>query len=140
MIATAPRAAPRRLRKEDGFTIIEVLIALGILVVGMLGIIALLAVATRSHTRAKHAVNATMIATSEIADARHKLSNSRAALSSAATAKFQKHKLYPRYDYKVDVVPLDRDGREVYVRVTVRWKQRGRNVEEVFETIVLRRR
>ena len=77
-----------------------------------------------------------MIATSEIAYARHRLSKSQ----SFSSTSFKKHQLHPLYEYKTDVVKLDRDGREVYVRVTVRWMQRGKPVEEIFETIVLLRR
>ena len=122
-----------------GFTLTEVMVAIGILVVGMLGIIALISVGVTSHRRAIRATDATFIATSEIAELRQQLDKADRSAKDVTMVGYQRHELYPRYWYRVEAVELDKDGREVFVRVTVRWSKDGAS-GEVFETIVLRRR
>ena len=115
------------------------MVAIGILVVGMLGIIALISVGVTSHRRAIRATDATFIATSEIAELRQRLDKADRSAKDVTMVGYQRHELYPRYWYRVEAVELDKDGREVFVRVTVRWSKDGAS-GEVFETIVLRRR
>ena len=126
-------------RGAAGFTLTEVMVAIGILVVGILGIIALISVGVASHRRAIRATDATFIATSEISKLRQQLDKADRSAKDVTTVGFQRHELYPRYWYRVEAIELDKDGREVFVRVTVRWTKDGPS-DEAFETIVLRRR
>ena len=71
---------------------------------------------------------------------RHKLDKRRVKARSVSMREFKRHPLYPRYWYKIKAIELDKDGHEVFVSVSVRWKKDGEKSQQVFQTIVLRRR
>jgi uncharacterized protein (TIGR02598 family) len=131
-------------RGRKGFTIVELLIAVGILAIGMVALLGLVSVGLRSQRMAQQATDMTAIATSKITDLRHELDKQNASAKSVCTGSYQQHDDFPAYWYKVDAVELDKYGREVYVRVSVHAGRppphRGDADSEVFETIVLRRR
>ena len=61
---TDPRAAPRRVRTQAGVSLVEVLIAVFVLAVGMLGTASLQLTSKRSNMEAKDRAVATMLAQS----------------------------------------------------------------------------
>jgi prepilin-type N-terminal cleavage/methylation domain-containing protein len=132
-------------RNKAGFTLPEVMIALGILTFGMLAILSLVTVGVTSHRQAIRAADASLIATTEISELRHRLDGRGQAAETVDMKEWRRHPLYPDYYYKVTAVELDKDGREVYVRVAIRPnKPNPRDPldpeSEVFESIILRRR
>jgi prepilin-type N-terminal cleavage/methylation domain-containing protein len=124
-----PRGAGR------GFTLLEVLIAVGILVMGMTGVLAVFATATRSHGRAVHSTESAIIATSLVSEARARFRESGSLIPVVGG----KYPGKDRYAYDIDYVYLDKDADEALMRVTVRWAERGEGVHYTFDTILLKK-
>lgn len=127
-------------RAVPGFTLIEILIAVLVLNMAIMGVMAVFAAATRSHVRGVHETEAAIIATSVTAEARSAFRD-RMTLPTASGAKVPGK---PRYSYDIEYIDLgskgdDRKGTEVLMRVRVRWTVGGRGASLAFDTILLRK-
>lgn len=118
-----------------GFTLIEVLIAVAILSLGMMGVLAVFAAATESHRRAVDGAEAAMIATSLAAEARARFREPGCLVPVTDAAVPQR----PRYRYDIEYIPLDADGDEVLMQIRVRWAERGRSAGLAFQTVLFRK-
>ena len=118
-----------------GFTILELMIAIGVFTAGMLGILGVLAAATHSQRAALDDCMSATIADTVVADIRRKcaLGDGPDAVSDA------RYEFDPRYGYSVETMLLDKYMGEYLVVVHVVWLRRGIEREREFRTIVVSR-
>ena len=131
-------------RGPRGMTLVEVMMAFAILVVGLVGIFAILHAGLRSHRRAVAETEGAIAASSLTSELRAEFSRGRVPPSDPKGA-WHKVPDYPGYDYRKVIVPLEaaRKGldptaadREYFVRVEVRWAERGENKSLSVDTIM----
>ncbi len=99
------------------------------------GVFAVLAAGTESRRRAEDGTEATIIATSLVAEAR-------ARFREPGSLRPVKDGLWPTnrlYSFDLDYIPLDRDEEEVFMRVRVYWLRGGKRRHIDFDTILLRK-
>jgi prepilin-type N-terminal cleavage/methylation domain-containing protein len=174
---------------QGGFTLVEILIALGVLAFGLVAVLGLMAAATTTHKKAVDRVNAALLADSIMAD-----------IDSALTVGFDETKLpvresegeegggeeegpeagpepyeeewpgareeagggvveratemgptyilkegveslnYPGYRYSVYLTAVGRaPAPAFFVEVVVAWSEKGREITETYQTLLLRR-
>ncbi len=127
--------------RQAGFSLLEIIIALGILAVGISSAIALFAAATAAHKRAIDRTHAAAIAEQAFADVESALMRGVDPAEIAENpplAEIQRN--YPGYevDVKFFAVGGATAEDELLVEVTVHWKFRGKDRGEVFRQIVVR--
>lgn len=120
-----------------GFTLTEVLVAMGILAIGSVAALSLFAAAVATQKRAVDRVKSAYLAEEAIALVEARL------VGDADLASLEvlggKREGYPEYfTYDVTLTPQDDLEVEVLVEVTVIWKTQGRDREAVYRTILLR--
>jgi len=127
--------AAYRSRSQRGMTLIEIMVAFGILVVGLVSIFAMLNAAMRSHKRAMNETEAAIVAESVLADLRAEFQRGR-IVRSDGKGLFDTSPDFPDYAVRKTIIPLEpaRKGvagaggdREFFVRVEVRWSSEGDN-------------
>jgi len=119
-----------------GFTLVEVLVAMAILVTGMVGVLAVFATATRSHARAVHSIEAANIAAGVVAEARARFRGT----GTLPTGTAEKVPGKPRYTYDVKYVGgWDKNDEELLMIVGVTWLERGRDSTTEFTTILVKK-
>jgi type II secretory pathway pseudopilin PulG len=145
LAGAAPARAPR------GMTLVEVMIATGILVFGMVAILAIILTAQRSHQRAVHETNAVQVANSVLAEWRVALNQGQTLQVCAPDRPFDQLLTlsdYPDYRYAVTAKKLEAQrynakapplGEEYFVEVTVFWSQRGEAQSALFQTVMFAR-
>lgn len=125
-------------------TLVEVLMAFAILVVGMIVIFAILNAGFRAHKRAINETEASLVAASVTSELRAEFFRGRTPRSDPPDA-WHESSDYPRYKYRKVIVPLEtaRRGldeaaadREFFVRVLVRWSELGENKSISVDTIM----
>lgn len=150
------------MRRVRGFTLLEIMVALGVFAIGASAAFALLVAAASAGRRAEHETNAALIAESELADLQADLlqdidltalrkadpqdpdAPAPAGTNPATRWAFQDRvsPAYPDYKYDVAITPLDGpvpDQPWAYlVEVEVRWSERGRGRSKTFQTVLLR--
>jgi prepilin-type N-terminal cleavage/methylation domain-containing protein len=145
-------------RTARAFTLLEVLIALGIMAVGLTAAIGLFTAATAMHKRAIDQTTAALIADLALADARAAVTLSfdpkavplevrRPAGDGRPPVFYLKHdaKLpeYPGYAYDVFLTPVDAaepdEADAFFAEARVRWKQANRERATEMTTVILRR-
>jgi prepilin-type N-terminal cleavage/methylation domain-containing protein len=124
---------------RTGFTLLEVIISLAILVVGLSAVLPLFAVATASHKRGVDQTMVSFIAPHIVARIQERLyqTNPPSPLKDQEFAQLGRV-----YKYDVTFDPLDpRDATRAafIVRVTVHWSENAALHSESFSTILLRR-
>jgi prepilin-type N-terminal cleavage/methylation domain-containing protein len=134
------RVAPRPSR--GGFTLIEVMIALGIFSLGIGGVLAIFMAAAATHRRALDETTAAIVAEGAVAEVRSEFVRSGFAEPRDKTGP-EPAAGFPLCSYEVRTTVLERDpatGRAVqtYVEVAVSWQRQGRRREEVYRTILFR--
>ena len=126
-------------------TLIELLIAFAILMGGLVCIFALLLSGLASHRRAIKESEATQIAASELADLRGEFA--RGKVPRGDGEKFHDLDDHPGFQvnrvlFAVDAAQGDAvrtvNAREYFVRVKVRWSEKGENQFIEFKTIMFR--
>jgi type II secretory pathway pseudopilin PulG len=145
------RARPP-VRAARGMTLIEVMIATGILVFGMVAILAIILTAQRSHQRAVHETNAVLVANSVLSELRAMMDKGNLPETYPPDKPFEQlpqHRDYPDYRYAVSLKKLEAQrrnpnapllGDEYYVEVTVFWAQRGEAQSATFQTAMFLQR
>jgi prepilin-type N-terminal cleavage/methylation domain-containing protein len=136
-----PRSANRNPRQkwgEGGFTLLEIIISMAILVLGLSTILPLFAVGTTSHKRGIDQTMVSLIAPHITARLQERLYE-----MNPQPLKDQEYAEVGRvYKYDATFTPLDRDDAlrmAFIVRVTVRWDENAAQHSETFSTILLRR-
>lgn len=139
-----------RRARAGGFTLVEILVALGIMAFGVTVALGLFTLATRTHKRALDRTNAGLVAESAMAELRSTLTatSDLSGLASAggASVYLRRGGSYPGHeDYAYDLVltPLDGDTPDeadtFLAEVTVRWRATGKARTQVYSTVVVRR-
>ncbi|HKS16833.1 MAG TPA: prepilin-type N-terminal cleavage/methylation domain-containing protein [Planctomycetota bacterium] len=125
-------------RGEGGFTLLEVIISLAILVLGLSAILPLFAVGATSHKRGIDQTMVSLIAPHITARLQERLYE-----VNPPALKDQEYADVGRsYKYDATFTPLDlsdKDRMAFIVRVTVRWSENAALHSESFSTILLRR-
>ncbi len=123
------------MKDQDGFTLVEVLVAVGIFMLGMLGILALYGSAARSGRLAADETNAALLAQTVVAELRSQVN-----AGHKITAVIERsHDDFPRYKYSVEAVELDEGSGEYYVRIEIFWQRKSKVRAEKFNTIVMKK-
>jgi type II secretory pathway pseudopilin PulG len=127
-----------------GMTLVEVMMAFAVLVVGLVGIFAILNAGFRAHKRAINETESTLLASSVASELRAEFFRGRVPPSDAPGG-WHDSADYPRYQYRKLIIPLEagRKGlderaadREFFVRVIVRWAEQGENKSISVDTIM----
>lgn len=127
------RVWPQRARR--GFTLLEVIIAVGIFAAAFAGVFAVLAAGAESRRRAEDGTEAAVIATGLVAEARARFRQS----GSLRPVRGVAWPTNPRYTFDLDYIQLDKYGDELYMRVRVNWLRGGSRRYVDFDTILLRK-
>ncbi|MCX7803622.1 MAG: hypothetical protein N3A38_00395 [Planctomycetota bacterium] len=131
-------------------TLVEVLVALGILVVGMIGVLSLVTAAVRAQKRAVDEASAAELAETVMADLRAKFETGSLPLGGMGAAEIS-HPHYPGYRYTVRLIPTDENRpadprargqappKAYFVEVEVIWAERGEKRSAAFRTFMILR-
>ena len=130
MVAREETAPPGR-----GFTLLEVIIAVGLFAAAFGGVFAVLAAGAESRRRAEDGTEAAVIATSLVAEARARF-RSPGPLREVEGREWPAN---PRYTFDLRYIQLDVDGDELFMRVRVNWLRGGSRRYVDFDTILLRK-
>lgn len=125
------------MRSRGGFTLVELLIALGLLVLGMTGIYSVFLAATRQHARAVDSTNAAAASLAMLESVRSQVALDPAFdLSQKPTGAVPG---MPGYSYSLRFQRLDAGGRRVLIELELRWKRRSADQVHIFRSVALRR-
>ena len=128
-------------RRQRGFSLIEVVVAMAILSLGMTSAIALFTAATGAHRRAIHRSNAADLAEWAMADIESalRLGASPDQISESPPAEAIARD-WPGYVLEVELLPIGgaSGDDEILVEVEVTWQTRGRDQSIEFQQIVTR--
>ncbi|MBI2901927.1 MAG: prepilin-type N-terminal cleavage/methylation domain-containing protein [Planctomycetes bacterium] len=128
-------------RRPRGFTLLEVLISIVILVLGAVAILPLFAVGAQSHKRATDQVHTSLIAPRIAAMIQENLTGTNPG--DLKDAQFVEYGREYRYDAQFARLPGTAGDpladAAFALRVTVKWRESGADHVETFETVVLRR-
>lgn len=125
------------MRRDRGFSLIEILIALGILAVGLVSVFALFGAATATHRRGVDHTTTSLLALAALAEAKEALQgdNSPADIEGKSVPGFP-----DGYTYDISFEPIGNAQIEYKVTVTVKRQRGGEPQSEVFETVLVRQR
>jgi len=124
-------------------TLVEVMMAFAILIVGLVGIFAILNAGFRSHKRAINDTEATILASSILDELRSDFFRGRVPPSDAKSA-FTESTTNAIYKYNRLIFPLESKvmqagpvvNREYFVRVEVRWSEQGESKSVGVESVM----
>lgn len=122
-----------RRRSESGFTLLEIMVALGIFAVAIASIMSLLLVAASSHKSAVDYTRAAMLAETVAADLEGQLRLGKPL----RPVKDAAHASFPRMRYDLELHPVDDYCAEAVI--VIRWKREGKDREQRFGTVLLGR-
>ena len=132
-----PSTAPADTNKTTGgFTLVEILVALFVMLVGISSAFALFAAATALHKRATDQTSAAVIAESIFSQVQSELTAG-VELSKIRKGNYMP-KGYEEYKYDLEIVAVDDYENEVFVKLTVIWRKRGMGRKQEFSTILIR--
>ncbi|MEM7260703.1 MAG: prepilin-type N-terminal cleavage/methylation domain-containing protein [Planctomycetota bacterium] len=143
-LAASPRTADSGRALDDrqaGFSLLEIIIALGILAVGIASAIALFAAATAAHKRAIDRTHAAAIAEQTFADVESALARGVTPDEIAARPPLEGiQENYPGYQVVIGFFEVSGPTAddELLVEVRVQWSFRGGDREEIFQQLVVR--
>jgi len=123
------------MKRTQGFTLIEILVALAILAFGMTAVLSLFIAGVRTYKRAMDQSTAAMLAESVLADLEEDLKGD--FVPDPVFAQTRPH--FPGYKYDLELKPLDVENHEILVSLTIWWGEGKRRRTEVFQTILLRK-
>ncbi|MBI4617882.1 MAG: prepilin-type N-terminal cleavage/methylation domain-containing protein [Planctomycetes bacterium] len=129
-------------RRASGFTLIEILVAMAVFVVGMVSVVYLLSQGAASQTRAEDAAGVAAVAETVIADLAADpkfVVGSEYPRDQKDAQKFREHPDFPDYDYRLEVGETDDATRRTPVEVQIRYRRRSVEKTYTYRTILLRR-
>ncbi len=122
---------------EAGFTLMEVLISLLVLVSGMVSVLALFTHSVQIHQQAVDDARTAMVAEAVLDRLRFEWEES-GDPSALQTMTFEDETFRP-YQVETDVASYGRDNEDaVAVTITLRWRRGAREPEVVFRSVLLR--
>lgn len=124
--------------KASGFTLIEILVALGVMILGMTSAFALFAAATAMHKHAVVQSTAAILADNIFSRVESELTAGADISRIAKTNADARDEGYGGYTYDLELVPIDTQENEIYVRLTIKWRKEGKKRHQQFSTILLR--
>lgn len=149
---TGWRPAPR------GFSLLEIIVALGIFMVGAASVFSLFAVGAQAHKRAVDMSNAARAAEAIFAELEAKWTvvgdlQKRPTKGGAKGGRKGDHDYpvlasgkppwsvpgYPEYTYDIQYTPVDEEDNAVMTTVFIHWQRRGQARVETFRRLLLRR-
>jgi len=118
------------------------MIAMGVLVLGIGGVLAIFLAAGATHRRALDETTAAIVAEGVLADIRAEFSRSYTVEPRPSEGPFPAP-AFPLFTFRVDTTIIERDptdGRAVqaYVEAVVIWQRKGKERQEVYRTIMFR--
>jgi prepilin-type N-terminal cleavage/methylation domain-containing protein len=144
-----------------GFSLLEVIVAIGIVTVGVTAVLALFAAGVDTHKRSIDQSNAALAAQSLAAELEAKYTVARIDAWKAKTLKSGKKRVedrdylqdipargkehpeipgFPGYLYGVKFIPLDAEGNAVLARIEILWRKGGgAPATEEFPVVLLKR-
>ena len=128
--------------RRGGFTLMEVVVALGVLMLGIGSVLALFTSATAAHRRAIHHTQATEVAEWALADVESALRRGVELSEIVEEPPLEALRAdWPGYRVEVSLVPIagETGSDEILVRVGVIWQSAGRDARLDFQEIVARR-
>ncbi|MHC4662978.1 MAG: type IV pilus modification PilV family protein [Planctomycetota bacterium] len=129
-----------RIAGTGGFTLIEILVALGVLAIGVTSVFALLATGGATHRKAVSQTAAAFISESVFSELRERFDVTiEDAIDLEVADGEGKVSGYPGFTYRLELRPLDTVGDEYLAICTVKWKKAGAPVTMSFVTVVSRR-
>ncbi len=136
------RRTERSGRGQEGFSLIEVVVSLGILTIGITSVIALFTSATAAHRRAVHRIQAADLAEWALADIESALRNGvepQRIVESPPVEVLKRD--WPGYDVEVAMLPIlgESGSDEILVKVEITWNARGKRNGLTFDQIVVRK-
>jgi type II secretory pathway pseudopilin PulG len=144
---TVPAISLRSPRRPRGMTLVELLMSFAILMAGLVCVFALLLAGTSAHRRAIKETEATMIAGSVLADLRSDFARGLVPKGNGANdfveledhPGFKSNSVIFSVDPKrTDEVKTNVNDREFFVRVRVRWSEKGDNQYVEFNTVMFK--
>jgi type II secretory pathway pseudopilin PulG len=156
----------RTIPKSGGFSLLEILVALSVMVVGMTSILVLFAVGVTTHKRSIDQMNAALAAEVVASDLKARYTVYRIEQwkkkEARRTKKSKKKAIplddrnylkdipdkrgeepavpnFPGYRYRVKFTPLDDDGNAVYARIDIIWKKGGDPVSESYPLVLFKK-
>ncbi len=125
------------MRRNRGFSLIEILIALAILAVGLVSVFSLFAAATSTHRRGVDHTTTSLLALAALAEAKEALQGDR----SPADLEGKSLPGFPEgYTYDITFEPIGDARIEYKVTVKVKRQRGGEPQVEEFETVLVRQR
>ena len=126
-------------RTERGFTLIEILVAIGILALGITAVLFLFAMGARSHRRATLRTQAALLAEAVV----NRLQAEFPQAAEPQTITNATDPDFPGFTYDVSFSPLDDNAQYYKVTVVVRWGEPGlpgtERDSETFATVLHQR-
>ncbi len=159
-------AIPARPGGQSGFSLLEILVALSVMVVGMTSIMVLFAVGVTTHKRSVDQMNAAIAAESVFSEIeakytifridqwKKKSGRSSSGKGSKRVTVDEKNYLrdvpaqgadepkvpnFPGYRYRMKYTPLDQDGDAVLAELTIVWQKGGDPVAETFKKVIFKK-
>ena len=123
-------------RRAGGFTLIEIMVALGIMAIGVTSALSLFAGATALHKRALDKMNSAFMADTVLSEVGDRLMTSTAADLGNSSAGVVPG--FPGYEYKVTYTPLDDADQEWFLECEITWNVKGIKQIEKFQTIQIK--
>ncbi|MBI4601674.1 MAG: prepilin-type N-terminal cleavage/methylation domain-containing protein [Planctomycetes bacterium] len=130
-------------QRTEGFSLLEVLIAMFILTIGAASLLSLFAAAASTHRRAVDRTRAALVAEQVLAEARDSYAHGAEPAEVSGALKARLPEDVGGYRWEALLVRPEGDEwteSELFCRVTVRWKESGAERAESFHTVILPRR
>lgn len=122
------------MQSRRAFTLIEILIAIMIFSLAVGGVLGVFASAAQARARALNRTNAAVIATRIITKAKCMFERKTPIIGAVDFPVASMTK----YRYDLETYPVDKYGFELFVRVNVKWSNKGTDCKETFETMFYR--
>jgi prepilin-type N-terminal cleavage/methylation domain-containing protein len=132
------RANPAR-RRRGGFTLVEMMIAMGILVVGVTSVLGLLAFGAALQRTAERRTEAALVVEQVAAELRDSLTVDASGKASEPPLQFERTiSGHPNLRAKVELRRNPELDGEYFVQIAIQWLERGRFRSEFYRTILER--